>query len=196
MVTTLCGLPLFSVSSIILYHVAWKIKWFPVFAGMVSADPRLPASAPPLRWRRQRIFEAWGPLSPQGRNTWGCVPRGRTWPCRVVLTSRPPRREKWCGRLAYLNIYMYPNMIRRRRANNDGDRTPSVLSPSLALEGTRRASDGPRTARSKGPALCRKAGRGVTLRRRACPATWRQSCRLCRPRRRRNRRRVRTPYAL
>ena len=28
MVTTLCGLPLFSVSSIILYHVAWKIKWF------------------------------------------------------------------------------------------------------------------------------------------------------------------------
>ena len=30
------------------------------------------------------------------------------------------------------------------------------------LEGTRRASDGLRTARSKGPALCRKAGRGVT----------------------------------
>lgn len=88
-------------------------------------------------------------------------------------------------------------MIRRRRANNDGDRTPSVLSPSLALEGTRRASDGPRTARSKGPAICRKAGRGVTAaaaglsRRCGC-----QSCRLCRPRRRFYRRRVRTPYAL
>ena len=66
----------------------------------------------------------------------------------------------------------------------------------LVSEGTRRASDGPRTARSKGPAICRKAGRGVTLRRRACPATWRQSCRLCRPRRRFYRRRVRTPYAL
>lgn len=87
-------------------------------------------------------------------------PRGRVlWPLPGGYDIKAPRREKWCGRLAYL-IYMYPNMIRRRRANNDGDRTPSVLSPSLALEGTRRASDGPRTARSKGPAICRKAGAG------------------------------------
>ena len=37
-----------------------------------------------------------------------------------VMTSRPPA-QKWCGRLAYLNIYnMYPNMIRRRREEKMG----------------------------------------------------------------------------
>ena len=57
--------------------------------------------------------------------------------------------------------------------------------PIFVIKGTRRASGGPRTARSKGPAICRKAGRGVTAaaaglsRRCGC-----QSCRLCRPRRR------------
>ena len=93
-------------------------------------------------------------------------------------------------------------MIRRRRANNDGDRTPSVLSPSLALEGTRRRRrrQGQATAkpaRSKGPAICRKAGRGVTAAAAGLPRRCGcQSCRLCRPRRRFYRRRVRTPYAL
>ena len=92
---------------------------------------------------------------------------------------------------------MYPNMFRRRRANKKMGMGRRVSCPHfLVSEGTRRASDGPRTARSKGPAICRKAGRGVTLRRRAYPATRRQSCRLCRPRRRFYRRRVRTPYAL
>lgn len=186
MLPTPCGLPLFSVSSIILYHVAWKIKWFPVFADMVSADPRLPASLLLLRWRRQRIFEAWGPLFLQGRNTWGCVPRGRVLGLAGGHDSMAPGAKNGAvGDPAYLIIYVSRNIIRRRRADKKMGMGRRVSCPHFwVLEGTRRASDGPRTARSKGPAICRKAGRGVTLRRRACPATWRQSCRLCRPRRR------------
>ena len=110
-----------------------------------------------------------------------------------------PGATKWCGRrpsLPYI-LYMYHETICRRRANKNGDGTLSVLSPFLALEGTRRASDGPRTARSKGPAICRKAGRGVTAAAAGLPRRCGcQSCRLCRPRRRFYRRRVRTPYAL
>ena len=91
---------------------------------------------------------------------------------------------------------MYHEPICRRRANKNGDGTLSVLSPFLALEGTRRASGGPRTARSKGPGTA--PGRhGVTAAAAGLPRRCGcQSCRLCRPRRRFYRRRVRTPYAL
>ena len=39
-----------------------KSSGFPYLRHGIPADPSAPASAPPLRWRRQRIFEAWGPF--------------------------------------------------------------------------------------------------------------------------------------
>ena len=168
-----------------------KSSGFPHLRHGIPADPSAPASLLLLRWRASAPPLVHGDrLQTDGGIHGDASHAGVSFgPCRVVLTSRP-RREKWCGRRPSLPYYIIciTRLFRRRRANNDGDRTPSVLSPSLALEGTRRRRrrQGQATAkpaRSKGPAICRKAGRGVTLRRRACPATWRQSCRLCRPRR-------------
>ena len=94
MVTTLCGLPLFSVSSIILYHVAWKIKWFHILQTWYQ---------PILRLQLRLYTDAGGVgghlrhgdrFPPPGEEYMGMRPsRACPWPCRGFLTSRPLARK-------------------------------------------------------------------------------------------------------
>ena len=117
-----------------------KSSGFPYLRHGIPADPSAPASAPPLRWRRQRIFEAWGPFDYKrvihGDASHAGVSLALPW----GMTAWPTVQQNGAvGDPAYLiYIYISRDMIRHRRADKNGDGTPSVLSSFLALEGTRR----------------------------------------------------------